>query len=61
VPGVFVASVEFGLAAKVQSSALGFAAPYVLVDHPIQDRTDDEMRIIAEKAVAELLEKLTSG
>jgi len=61
VPGVFVASVEFDLAAKVQSSALGFAAPYVLVDHPIQDRTDDEMRIIAEKAVAELLEKLTSG
>jgi len=61
VPGVFVASVEFDLAANVQSSALGFAAPYVLVDHPIQDRTDDEMRIIAEKAVAELLEKLTSG
>lgn len=59
--GVFVASAEFDLAAKVQSSALGFAAPYVLVEHPIQDRTDEEMQIIAEKAVFELLDKLTSS
>ena len=60
IPGVFVASAEFDLAAKAQSSALGFAAPYVLVEHPIQDRTDEEMKIIAEKAVSQLLEKLIS-
>lgn len=60
-PSVFVASAEFDLAAQAQATALGFAAPYVLVEHPIQDRTDDEMKVIAEKAVSELLDKLTAG
>ena len=56
---VFVASQEFERAAQAQSAALGFAAPFVLTEHPIQDRTDEEMQIIAEKAVGELLESLT--
>lgn len=59
VPMVFVASQEFERAAQAQSAALGFAAPFVLTEHPIQDRTDEEMQIIAEKAVGELLESLT--
>jgi hypothetical protein len=33
----------------------------VFTPHPIQDRTDDEMRIIAEKAYAEIVEALTGG
>ncbi len=57
---VFVASQEFERAAQAQSAALGFAAPFVLTEHPIQDRTDEEMQIIAEKAVGELMEKLTA-
>ena len=57
---VFVASQEFERAAQAQSTALGFAAPFVLTEHPIQDRTDEEMQIIAEKAVGELMEKLTA-
>ena len=57
---VFVASQEFERAAQAQSAALGFAAPFVLTEHPIQDRTDEEMQIIAEKAVGELIEKLTA-
>ena len=48
--GVFLASSEFGQAAEVQASALGFPAPYVLVPHPIQDRTDDELRVLADEA-----------
>ena len=60
VPMVFVASQEFERAAQAQSAALGFAAPFVLTEHPIQDRTDEEMQIIAEKAVGELMEKLTA-
>ena len=56
---VFVASQEFERAAQAQSAALGFAAPFILTEHPIQDRTDEEMQIIAEKAVGELLEALT--
>ncbi len=55
---MFVASGEFVGAAETQATALGFAAARVFTEHPIQDRTDDEMRIIAEKAYSELLEAL---
>jgi len=48
--GVFLASTEFEQAARVQSAALGFPAPFVLVPHPIQDRTDDEVRALADAA-----------
>ena len=58
VPGVFVASSVFVDAAQAQSVALGMQPERVFVDHPIQDRTDDEMRTLAEKAVEELLERL---
>jgi hypothetical protein len=45
VPAVTIASSEFDQAADVQRRALGMTdARYVLVDHPIQDATDDEMR-----------------
>jgi hypothetical protein len=59
VPGVFVASEVFVDAARSQGEALGFQPPRVFVEHPIQDRTDDEMRTIAEKAVESLVERLT--
>ena len=58
-PGVFVASTEFIDAAAAQSKSLGFAPAAVFVEHPIQDRTDDEMRTLADKAVDELLKLLT--
>jgi hypothetical protein len=48
--GVFLASTEFAQAAEAQSRALGFPAPYVLVPHPIQDRTDEEIRQLADEA-----------
>lgn len=61
VPSVFVASDEFIGAALVQAEALGMPdVRRVFVPHPIQDRTDEEMRAIAEAAVAEVLEALTS-
>ncbi len=64
VPGVFVASAEFVEAAEAQSGALGYAQDAtglarVFVGHPIQDRTDDEMRAMADGAVAEILAALT--
>ena len=58
VPGVFVASSVFVDAAQAQSTALGMQPHRVFIDHPIQDRTDDEMRTLASKAVEELLDKL---
>ena len=56
---MFVASSEFVEATRAQSEALGFAAPVVFVPHPIQDRTDEEMRAIADEAVARILAKVT--
>ena len=61
IPGVFVASTEFVDAAAAQATALGFDAARVFVAHPIQDRTDDEMRALARSAVDDLISALTSG
>jgi hypothetical protein len=60
-PGVVVASSEFVEAAESQAQALGVAARRVFVPHPIQDRTDDEMRALADAAVEEILACLQSG
>ena len=59
IPGVFVATVEFTSAAEAQSSSLGIEPARVYTEHPIQDRTDDEIREIADKAIDELITSLT--
>ncbi len=61
VPSVFVATVEFTDGAEYQARALGAEAPAVYVEHPIQDRTDPEMRAIADQAFETLLAQLVSG
>lgn len=53
-----MASTEFITAAEAQSKALGFDPAVVFVPHPIQDRTDDEMRTIAELAFDEIIAQL---
>ena len=59
-PAVFVASSEFVAAAETQAKSLGFsAAARVFVAHPIQDRTDDEMRALADAAVEEILSAIS--
>tara|TARA_R110000868_G_scaffold99820_2_gene274596 strand:+ start:2309 stop:2545 length:237 start_codon:yes stop_codon:yes gene_type:complete len=58
IPGVGVASSEFVQAAALQSKALGFDPAMVFVPHPIQDRTDDEMRALADGALADILRLL---
>ena len=60
VPGVFVASTEFVQAAEAQATALGFDPARVFVAHPIQDRTDDEVRALAEGALEQILGHLRS-
>jgi hypothetical protein len=57
-PSVFVASSEFVAAAQAQAQALGFDAARVFVPHPIQDRTDDELRALADAALDEVLARL---
>ena len=58
-PGVFVATTQFIDGAEGQGKALGFKPSAVWVEHPIQDRTDDEMITIADKAIDELLERIS--
>ena len=61
-PSVFVASAEFVQAADAQSTSLGFPSmARVFTPHPIQDRTDDEMRAYADKAYDEVVAAVTSG
>ena len=60
IPAVFVASAEFVTAADVQSKSLGFPdVARVFTPHPIQDRTDDEMRAYADAALVEIVAAVT--
>ena len=60
IPGVFVASTEFVTAADAQSQALGIDPKRVFVPHPIQDRTDDELRALADGAIADIVAALVA-
>jgi len=61
VPSAFVASTEFIDAASTQATALGFeTVARVFVPHPIQDRTDDEMRALADAAFDEIWKAVTT-
>jgi hypothetical protein len=60
VPAVFIASTEFIDAAAAQSRALGFEAARVFVPHPIQDRSDDEIRALARTALEKILAAVTA-
>ena len=58
VPGVFVATVEFIDGAERQARALGGDPAAVFVSHPIQDRTDEEMIAIADRAFEQVVAAL---
>ena len=61
VPGVFVATVEFVQAADAQSTSLGFPTmARVFTPHPVQDRTDDEMRAYADAVYDDVIAAITS-
>ncbi len=60
VPAVSIASTEFEDAAAEQATALGMDdAKRCFVRHPIQDRTDAEMRALADEVVSEVIDALT--
>ncbi len=62
VAGMFVASSEFMHAAMAQSTSLGIPdLKRVFVAHPIQDRTDDEMRAYADIAFDEIVNAVTAA
>ena len=43
-----VATTEFIEAAEAQAKALGTDPACIFIPHPVQDRTDDELRAIAD-------------
>ena len=59
VPTVIVATTAFTQAAEVQSKALGYDASMVWLPHPIQDRTDDELKALADKHCDEIVARMT--
>ena len=58
IPGVFVATTEFVDGAEHQAKALGADPAAVYVEHPIQDRSDDEMIAIADAAFEQVVAAL---
>jgi hypothetical protein len=58
IPSVYVATTEFVDGADAQAKSLGFAHSPIYVEHPIQDRTDDEMVAIGENAFEALVAQL---
>ncbi len=50
IPGGYILSEAFREADLAQSKSLGYSAEKVFVQHPIQDRSDAEMAVIAEQA-----------
>jgi hypothetical protein len=58
VVAAFVASDAFEDGAETQARALGVEPVAIYVPHPIQDRTDDEMREIADAAFDAVVARL---
>jgi alkanesulfonate monooxygenase SsuD/methylene tetrahydromethanopterin reductase-like flavin-dependent oxidoreductase (luciferase family) len=60
IPTATVISTEFIRAAAAQANALGATAyKTVVVQHPIQPLTRDEVRALADKAFDEIVARLT--
>jgi tagatose-1,6-bisphosphate aldolase non-catalytic subunit AgaZ/GatZ len=60
IPSVGVATTEFIQGAEAQAKALGTDPALVFIPHPVQDRTDDELRQLADdhfEAIVKLLVK----
>ena len=55
IPAVMIASTPFEDAAQKQADALGLDVARVFVPHPIQDRTDEEKRELADLVFEKVL------
>ena len=60
IPCVGVATEEFIAGAEAQAKSLGTDPALVFIPHPVQDRTDDELKALADQhfeAIVALLVK----
>ena len=60
VPSVFVATTQFVDGAEAQAKALGYDPAAVYTEHPIQDRTDEEMLDIADAVFDQIVASLVA-
>lgn len=60
-PSGFVASTEFIQAAESQAATLGLKPASVFVQHPIQDRTNEEMKELAQTAIEDIVAMIVSN
>ena len=53
-PAAFIASTEFVDAAAAQGRSLGITPASLFVPHPIQDRSDEEMKLLARDTIEKI-------
>ena len=58
IPTVGVATEEFVEGAKAQAKSLGTDPALVFIPHPVQDRTDAELRDLADRHFEKILKLL---
>ena len=56
-----IATTAFEQAANAQSAALNFDPAIVYVPHPIQDRTDEEIKSIAGDALTPVMQMISAS
>jgi hypothetical protein len=61
IPGISIVTTGFTDAVAVQSKALGFEPAVLYVPHPIQNRTADELKKIADDAIEPALRLLSAA
>jgi hypothetical protein len=61
IPGVSVVTTGFTDAVAVQSKAIGFEPAVVFTPHPIQNRTADELKKIADDVIEPVLKLLQAN
>ncbi len=61
IPVVGVATTEFIDAAAAQARSLGTDPAYVFIPHPVQDRTDAELRALADAHMERILALAAGG
>ena len=61
VPGVFLVTTEFKDAAAVQAKALGFNPGIYWMPHPIQNRTNEELKKMAVEAYNGIINMITKS
>ena len=61
VPGVFLVTTEFKDAVAVQAKALGFNPGIYWMPHPIQNRTNEELKKMAVEAYNGIINMITKS